>query len=181
MEKLQKLQKLQKLSKNSSAKETGPSCSQKFICSKMFVEKTTNQQIWKFSKIKLSPVSIIQNSANTKPSNLELLTKLTSLIIVRTPPPPFVKRGGVNLDYLPRRGGNLKNLGWKGVKVAGAGLLKRWGLALFKVFFLEITLPFAKLHFAFEEKLFFSATIILGKKAILSCLKTNLKISHKLQ
>ena len=54
---------------------------------------------------------------------------------------------------------------------------------LFFVFFLhlEITLPFAKLCYAFEEKLFFSATIILGKKVILSCLKMNLKISHKLR
>ena len=46
---------------------------------------------------------------------------------------------------------------------------------------LEITLPFAKFCYAFEEKLFFSATIILGKKVILSCLKMNLKISHKLR
>ena len=46
---------------------------------------------------------------------------------------------------------------------------------------LEITLTFAKLCYAFEEKLFFSATIILGKKVILSCLKMNVKISHKLR
>ena len=46
---------------------------------------------------------------------------------------------------------------------------------------LEITLPFTKLCYAFEEKLFFSATIILWKKVILSCLKMNLKISHKLR
>ena len=46
---------------------------------------------------------------------------------------------------------------------------------------LEITLPFAKFCFAFEEKLFFSVTIILLKKVILSCLKMNLKISHKLR
>ena len=45
----------------------------------------------------------------------------------------------------------------------------------------EITLPFAKLCYAFEEKIFFSATIILWKKVILSCLKMNLKISHKLR
>ena len=31
---------------------------------------------------------------------------------------------------------------------------------------LEITLPFSKLCYAFEEKLFFSATIILWKKII---------------
>ena len=46
---------------------------------------------------------------------------------------------------------------------------------------LEITLSFAKLCYAFEEKLFFSSTIILWKKVILSCLKMNLKISHKLR
>ena len=34
---------------------------------------------------------------------------------------------------------------------------------------LEITLPFAKLCYAFEEKLFSSATIILWKKVITSC------------
>ena len=45
---------------------------------------------------------------------------------------------------------------------------------------LEITLPFAKLCYAFEEKLFFSATIIFMKKVTLSSLKRNLKISHKL-
>ena len=44
---------------------------------------------------------------------------------------------------------------------------------------LEITLPFAKLSYAFED--FFFGTIILGKKIILSCLKINLKISHKLR
>ena len=32
---------------------------------------------------------------------------------------------------------------------------------MFIIFTLEITLPFAKLCYAFEEKLFFSATIIL--------------------
>ena len=46
---------------------------------------------------------------------------------------------------------------------------------------LKITLPFEKLCYAFEEKLFFSATIILWKKFILSYLKMNLKLSHKLR
>ena len=46
---------------------------------------------------------------------------------------------------------------------------------------LQVTLPFAKLCYVFEEKLFFSATIILGKKVILSCQKMNLKISPKLR
>ena len=77
--------------------------------------------------------------------------------------------------------------------VQGDVFLKRGrgrGVALFlsnffKVFtflsflHLEITLPFEKLCYAFEEKNF-SATIILWKKLILSYLKMNLKISHKL-
>ena len=46
---------------------------------------------------------------------------------------------------------------------------------------LEIILPFAKLCYTFEERLFFSVTIILSKNVILSCLKMNLKISHKLK
>ena len=45
---------------------------------------------------------------------------------------------------------------------------------------LEITLPFARLCHAFEEKIF-TATIILWKKVILKYLKMNLKISHKLR
>ena len=45
---------------------------------------------------------------------------------------------------------------------------------------LEITFPFVKLCFAFEKEIF-SVTIILWKKVILSCLKMNLKISHKLR
>ena len=47
---------------------------------------------------------------------------------------------------------------------------------------LEITLAFAKLSYDFEKKFFFfSATIILWKKIILSCLKMNLKIPNKLR
>ena len=41
-------------------------------------------------------------------------------------------------------------------------------------------LPFAKLCDALEEKKNISATIILRKKVILSYLKMDLKISHKL-
>ena len=51
----------------------------------------------------------------------------------------------------------------------------------FLIFTFIIILLVAKLCYAFEEKLFFSATIILWKKVILSCLKMNLKISHKLR
>ena len=69
--------------------------------------------------------------------------------------------------------------------VQGQAFLKG-GLALFlfnffKVYHFRIwKLLFAKLCYAFEEKLFFYATIILWKKVILSCLKMRLKISHKL-
>ena len=38
-------------------------------------------------------------------------------------------------------------------------------------------LNFAKFCYGFEEKLFFSTTIILGKKVILICPKMNLKIN----
>ena len=59
--------------------------------------------------------------------------------------------------------------------VQGQVFLKR-GAGTFSIYFfqglaflhLEITLPFAKLCYAFEEKLFFSATITLWKKVILS-------------
>ena len=59
----------------------------------------------------------------------------------------------------------------------GGGRLALFDFNFFKIYLhLEITLPFAKLRYAFEEKLFFSSTIILWKKVILGCLKMNLKI-----
>ena len=47
--------------------------------------------------------------------------------------------------------------------------------------YLEITLPFAKLCHAFEEKIFFFCRHNFMQKFILSCLKMNLKISHELR
>ena len=47
--------------------------------------------------------------------------------------------------------------------------------------YLGIASPFAKLCCVFEENLFFSSTIILRKKVILSYLKMNLETSHKLR
>ena len=101
---------------------------------------------------------------------------------------PCFKEGGVNFNHLSRRGGflKIKKRGWK--YGAGAGLLKR-GAGIFPIYFfkglsflhLKITLSFAKLCYAFEEKKFFSATIIFWKKVIWSCLKMTLKISHKLR
>ena len=44
---------------------------------------------------------------------------------------------------------------------------------------LEITLPFAKLCHAFEDFFFYHHDFMT--KAILSCLKMNLKISHELR
>ena len=63
----------------------------------------------------------------------------------------------------------------------GGGTFPIWFFQDLSFLHLEITLPFAKLCYAYEEKLFFSAIIILWKKVILSCLKMNLKISHKLR
>ena len=93
-------------------------------------------------------------------------------------PPPFKGRG-VNFDYPSQRGESENFQKRDGSMVLGQVFLKGEGLALFLfVFFqglwflhLEITLPFAKLCHAFEEKLFFSATIILSQKVILSYLK----------
>ena len=83
--------------------------------------------------------------------------------IVRIPPRLEKGEGGVNIYYLPRRGGESEKLK-KEVEVGGGG-----------------TLPFAKLCYTFEERFFFSATIILWKNVILSCLKINMKIFHELR
>ena len=68
---------------------------------------------------------------------------------------------------------------------AGAAYLKGGGASTFFYldisFFLHLEITLPKLRYAFEEKFFFSATTILGKKVILSCLKMNLNISHKLR
>ena len=95
----------------------------------------------------------------------------------------FKGGGGLNFEYLPqKRRGIWKIKKWGGNMVQGQVFLKgRDGGAGTLFLHLEITLPFAKLCYAFEEKLFFSATIIFCKKVILSCLKMILKISHKLR
>ena len=48
-------------------------------------------------------------------------------------------------------------------------------------FHLETFLPFAKLCFVFEKKIFFFCHHNFMKKVILSFLKMNLKIAHKLK
>ena len=77
---------------------------------------------------------------------------------------------GVNFDYLPWREGRESEKSQKlgGSMVQGQVFLKggtdTFPISFFQVLsflHLEITLPFAKLCYAFEEKLFFSATIIL--------------------
>ena len=88
-----------------------------------------------------------------------------------------IHRGGVNFNYLPRGVGIWKFLksGWK-YGAGGRCFQKGGGLALSPIPFfqglsvldLDILLyPIANLCYAFEEKLFFSATIILCNKAIL--------------
>ena len=65
---------------------------------------------------------------------------------------------GGDFKYLPQRSGIIKINKGSGSMLQG------------QVFFLnlEITLPFQKLSYAFEEKFFFSVSIILWKKVIIS-------------
>ena len=77
------------------------------------------------------------------------------IVIHSSDPPPFLRP--VNFNYLPQRGESEK--------------LKKGGGSIFPISYLicqglsflhlEITLPFAKLCYAFVERLFLSATIIL--------------------
>ena len=55
----------------------------------------------------------------------------------------------------------------KGVGGGGGGIFPIYFFQGLSFLHLEITLTFAKLYFAFEEKLFFSVTIILCNKVIL--------------
>ena len=70
---------------------------------------------------------------------------------------PFITWGKVNFDYLPRRReGSEKLKKGGGSMVQGQVFLKGKGLTLFLFSFFKVY------HFyAFEEKLFFSVTIIL--------------------
>ena len=103
--------------------------------------------------------------------------------IVRTPPPPspLFKEGGSKFWLPPPEWGiwKIRKRGRNYGAGAGAGVCVLGGGGITE--HIEIALPFTKLCYAFEEKLFFSVTIILWKKVILSCLKMNLKISHKLR
>ena len=87
--------------------------------------------------------------------------------IVWTPIPPF-KKGGINFNHLPWRGGGESEKRKKGVEVWCRG--RRQFFQCLSLLCLEITLL---------KTLFFSANIILWKKIKRSCyLKMNLKTSH---
>ena len=84
-------------------------------------------------------------------------------------PTPFFLRGGeVNFKYLSQRGESEKLKKW-GVSMVQGQVFLKGGTGTFPIKFFQgllllhskITLPFAKLCYAFEEKLFFSPTIVL--------------------
>ena len=89
------------------------------------------------------------------------------MFIVR--PSSFFQRGAggrVNFITSTGEGGGLKNKKRGGSMVQGQVFLEgdTFPIQVFQdlsFLHLEITLPFAKLCYAFEEKLFFSVTIIL--------------------
>ena len=89
----------------------------------------------------------------------------------RSDPPPFFK-GRVNFNYLLQREGNLKNFK-KWVEVWCRGRFSWKGADTFPIWYfqgllflrLQIILFFPKLCYIFEEKLFFSTTIILWKRS----------------
>ena len=60
-------------------------------------------------------------------------------------------------------------------------MFQRFIIFTFRNYFTLCKIVFAKLCYAFKGKLFFSATVVLCKKVILSCLTMNLKISNKLR
>ena len=111
---------------------------------------------------------------------------------------PLFKGGGSKFWLPPPEGGiwKIEKRGWK--YCAGAGLFKRGGwhcsyLMLSRFIIFTFTNYFTLYKIVMHLQviliiciillllLFFPATIILWKKVILSCLKMNLKISHKLR
>ena len=123
--------------------------------------------------------------AHTQPSGtfmicLWLVPIFNNIYIARNPSPPPPPPP----DYLLQRRG-LKKWGGRGCKYdTGTSVFKRRRLALFLFSFFTFTFRnyfiLCQMCYVFEEKLLFYATIILWKKLILSCLKINWKISHKL-
>ena len=105
------------------------------------------------------------------------------------------KKGSVFLHFLWSKKINLKNLKFKNLKNkkkgwkygAGAGLLKRGGswhfsyliFSRFIIFAFRNYFTLCKIVLRIWRKIIFSASIILWKKVIHSCLNMHLKISHK--
>ena len=145
--------------------------------------------------------SLLPKIFKSRRSRLRLVFLLKIVYNIVWTSPPCFKAGGSKFWLLPPEGGiwKIRKRGWR--YSAGAGSLKvcvyvcvcergeRSGTDTFRIYFfqglsflhIEIGLPFPKLCYAFEEKLFFSVTIILWKKVILSRLKMNLKLFHKLR
>ena len=75
-------------------------------------------------------------------------------------PSPFFKGGGANFNYLPWREKSEKLKGRVGVWWRGRST-DTFPVQFFEgLSFLHLEVTFAKLSYAFEEKLFLSATII---------------------
>ena len=92
---------------------------------------------------------------------LQCLNPPVVLIIHSSDPPFFLKGREVNFDYLPRKGEYERIQKGGGSMGQGQIFLKEGGWHFSYLIFqglpflhLEITLPFAKLCYAFEEKLF---------------------------
>ena len=104
-------------------------------------------------------------------------------------PTPILKGVEVNFDHLSEEEGagagrgESEKLEKGGGSIVHGKVFLKGGLAFFKVyhFYIYKLLYSAKLSYPFEENLFFSASIILLTKVILSSLKMNLKISNKLR
>ena len=151
---------------------------------KLFVSKTKFNC---FEKIAIFSYSLLPRIFKFRRSSLRLvfLIKIVYNIVQTLPLPsplsPFLKRGEVNfVDYLPSEEGiwKIRKRGWTGqvlLKVYvyvyvfdGWGVRGGWGLTLFVFNFfqglsflhIEITLPFAKLCYEFEEKFFHKIMVI---------------------
>ena len=109
---------------------------------------------------------------------LWLVPIFNNIYIARNPSPPCPPITSSKDRGLKKWGGR----GWK--YDARTIVFKRQRLALFLFSFFTFTFRnyfiLCQMCYVFEEKLLFYATIILWKKLILSCLKINWKISHKL-
>ena len=113
-------------------------------------------------------------------------TKVIPNIAWTTPAPSFLKEGGSKSWLLPVEGGNLKNLKRTWKYGAEASLLKRgsWHFSYlifskFIIFTFRNYFTLCKIVLCILRKIIFFYHHNFIKKFILSCLKMNLKISHK--